>query len=126
MPDVDRQPGDSQDRGDRHVAGRVPRPHLGLEIQDANGRLVQKVDPGAARRVKIDDDARQAIMDGLHGAASADGGTSAGVFSGWPQDRLPVFGKTGTAETFVDGLPYDQSWYSAYVPHKTKPIVVVV
>jgi penicillin-binding protein 2 len=105
--------------------GRVPRPHLGLEIQDANGRLVQKVDPGAARRVKIDDAARDAIMQGLHGAASADGGTSAGVFANWPQDRLPVFGKTGTAETPWKGGLIDQSWYAAYVPHKTKPIVVV-
>lgn len=105
--------------------GRVPRPHLGLEIQDNNGRLVQKVDPGAARRVKIDDSARDAIMAGLHGAASADGGTSAGVFANWPQDRLPVYGKTGTAETPWKGGLIDQSWYAAYVPHKTKPIVIV-
>ncbi|HWT95027.1 MAG TPA: penicillin-binding transpeptidase domain-containing protein [Solirubrobacteraceae bacterium] len=106
------------------TGGRIPRPHLGLEIQDASGRLVQKVDPGPARRVKIDKAWQQAIMDGLHQATVGDGGTSAGVFAGWPQDRLPVFGKTGTAETFVNGAPYDQSWYVAYVPHKTKPIVI--
>jgi penicillin-binding protein 2 len=35
----------------------------------------------------------------------------------------PVYGKTGTAER---GINPDQSWYVAYVPHKTKPIVVVV
>jgi penicillin-binding protein 2 len=35
-----------------------------------------------------------------------------------------VFGKTGTAETFVEGVPYDQSWYVAYVPHPSKPIVI--
>jgi penicillin-binding protein 2 len=104
--------------------GRVPKPHLGLEVQDATGRLVQKIDPGTRRKVKIPADWRQAIMDGLAGAAQREGGTSVGVFAGWPHGRLPVFGKTGTAETFVEGVPYDQSWYVAYVPHPSKPIVI--
>lgn len=106
------------------TGGRIPRPHLGLEIQDSQNRLVQKVDPGPARRVKIQKSWQDAIMDGLHQSTVGEGGTSAGVFAGWPQDRLPVFGKTGTAETFVDGIAYDQSWYVAYVPHPTKPIVI--
>src|SRR3712207_8903113 len=38
--------------------------------------------------------------------------------------RLPVFGKTGTAEVPYNGGLVDQSWYVAYVPHKSKPIVV--
>jgi penicillin-binding protein 2 len=104
--------------------GKVPRPHLGLEVQDANGALVQKIEPGPAREVEIKDEWRQALMDGLGLAARQAPGTSAGVFAGWPHDRLPVFGKTGTAETFVKGVPYDQSWYVAYVPHETKPIVI--
>ena len=107
------------------TGGRVPRPHLGLEVQDDNGRLVQRIDQAAARRVKIDPAWRTAIMDGLRGAAGAEGGTSAAVFAGWPQDRLPVYGKTGTAETPYKGGLVDQSWYAAYVPHKSKPIVVV-
>jgi penicillin-binding protein 2 len=104
--------------------GKVPKPHLGLEIQDATGRLVQEIDPGSARKVDIDPAWRQAIMDGLAAAAQREGGTSVGVFAGWPHGRLPVFGKTGTAETFVNGAAYDQSWYVAYVPHKSKPIVI--
>jgi penicillin-binding protein 2 len=106
------------------TGGRVPRPHLGLEIQDSAGRLVQKIDPGPARRVRIDPAWQQAIMDGLRAAASEDGGTSAWVFAGWPHDRLPVYGKTGTAETPYQGALVDQSWYVAYVPHPTKPIVI--
>jgi penicillin-binding protein 2 len=104
--------------------GKVPRPHLGLEVQDATGRLVQKIDPGSSRKVDIDPAWRDAIMDGLAAAAQREGGTSAGVFAGWPHGRLPVYGKTGTAETFVNGTPYDQSWYVAYVPHESKPIVI--
>jgi penicillin-binding protein 2 len=103
--------------------GRVVRPHLGLEIEDDTGRVLQKIEPPAARTVKINPVYQAAIMDGLHAAASADGGTSAVVFKGWPQTQYPVFGKTGTAQR----PPFkDQSWYVAYVPNKTRPIVVAV
>ncbi len=102
--------------------GRVVVPHLGVEIERANGELVQRIERDPARRVDIDEEDRQAVAHGLHLAASADGGTSADVFADWPHDRLPVYGKTGTAER---GVKQDQSWYVAYVPHPTRPIVVV-
>ena len=100
--------------------GRVPRPHIGLEVQDATGRLVQKISPGAARKVKIDPANSQAVLDGLTRAAQQPGGTSTPVFEGWPHDRYPVMGKTGTAET-PQG---DQSWYVAIVRDAKRPIVV--
>jgi penicillin-binding protein 2 len=101
--------------------GKVVRPHLGLGVEDSQGRLIQEIDPPPSRRVKIPDAWRDAIMQGLHAAASAPGGTSVDVFRGWPQDRLPVFGKTGTAQRPAQ---QDQSWYVAYVPHRTRPLVV--
>jgi penicillin-binding protein 2 len=73
--------------------------------------------------VKLNQLYRQAILDGLHLAASAPGGTSADVFKGWPQDRLPVYGKTGTAQRPGQA---DQSWYVCYVASPTRPIVVAV
>ncbi|MDP2711798.1 MAG: penicillin-binding transpeptidase domain-containing protein [Solirubrobacteraceae bacterium] len=102
--------------------GRVVVPHLGLEIERANGELVQRIERDPARRVKIDEAQRQAVANGLRLAASEAGGTSADVFADWPHDQFPVHGKTGTA---VRGLKEDQSWYVAYVPHPTRPIVVV-
>jgi penicillin-binding protein 2 len=100
--------------------GKVPRPHIGLEVQDAGGRLVQRIEPGAARRVKVERSHVDAVLEGLRRAASGPSGTSTRVFEGWPHGELPVHGKTGTAET-PQG---DQSWYVAYVPHRDKPIVV--
>ena len=102
--------------------GKVVVPHLGLEIERANGELVQRIERDPARRIKIDEAARQAVAAGLHLATSAPGGTSADVFADWPQDRLPVFGKTGTAERQPK---QDQSWYVAYVPDPKRPIVIV-
>jgi penicillin-binding protein 2 len=62
-------------------------------------------------------------MQGLHAAASAPGGTSADVWQGWPQSRLPVFGKTGTAQRPGQA---DQSWYVCYIPSRTRPLVLAV
>jgi penicillin-binding protein 2 len=103
--------------------GRVVRPHLGVAVEDANGRELQRIDPGTARRVKMDPVARAAILQGLHAAASAPGGTSADVFKGWDQKAFPVFGKTGTAQRPGHG---DQSWYVCFVPNKSRPIVLAV
>ena len=97
------------------------RPHLGQAVEDGQGRLVQQIRKPARRKVEFSDANQQAIMDGLRGAASDEDGTSADVFKGFPQD-LPVYGKTGTAERAPNP---DQSWYAAYVPHPTRPIVVV-
>jgi penicillin-binding protein 2 len=104
--------------------GRVPRPHLGISVQDSTGRLVQTLSPGAERDVHIDPVYRDVIMAGLHDAASAPGGTSADVFAGWDQGRFPIFGKTGTAERLGQ---QDQSWYICYSyegPPPNRPIVI--
>jgi penicillin-binding protein 2 len=99
--------------------GRVVRPHLGQAVEDGAGRLVQQIRKPPRRRVEFSDSNQQAIMDGLRGAASEEDGTSSDVFKGFP---YPVYGKTGTAERAPNP---DQSWYAAYVPHPTRPIVVV-
>ncbi|MEA2381480.1 MAG: penicillin-binding protein 2 [Solirubrobacteraceae bacterium] len=103
--------------------GRVVRPHLGVAVEDSNGRELQKIDPGTARRVKMDPGARAAILQGLHAATSASGGTSADVFKGWNQNAFPVYGKTGTAQR--NGRN-DQSWYVCFVPNQSRPIVLAV
>jgi penicillin-binding protein 2 len=100
--------------------GRVVTPHIGLEVDDTAGRVLQTVQPSASRNVHIDPSNRQAILDGLHAAASQPGGTSADVFAGFPHQ---VDGKTGTAERPGQA---DQSWYIAYAPDPVRPIVVAV
>jgi penicillin-binding protein 2 len=103
--------------------GTVVRPHVGLEIDSSDGTLLQKIDPPASRHIKIDSTNLNAIREGLHEAASQPGGTSADVFSGWPQGRYPVYGKTGTAQHDNQA---DQSWYVCFVPDPNKPILVAV
>lgn len=100
--------------------GTVPRPHVGLQVEDPAGRVLREVDPPPARQVPIDPEWRQTILDGLHAAAQGPNGTSTDVFGGFP---VPVAGKTGTAER----PPYgDQSWYVVLAPYPDPEIVVAV
>jgi penicillin-binding protein 2 len=100
--------------------GRVPTPHLGLEIDDNAGRLIQKIDPPAQRTIKFDSANQQVIEDGLHAAAQSPGGTSYDVFGNFPRT---VYGKTGTAQ---HGAQDDQAWYVAYAPDSKRPIVIAL
>jgi penicillin-binding protein 2 len=101
--------------------GRVLRPRLGMRIEDSAGRVQQDLEAPTSRRIHIRPEFRQAILDGLRGAASAPGGTSAKVFAGFP---IPVAGKTGTAEKGLGRA--DQSWYAALAPYPNIKYVVVV
>jgi penicillin-binding protein 2 len=103
--------------------GTVVRPHVGMEIDSPDGLMLQKIAPPPARHVQINPENLAAIRLGLHEAASQPGGTSADVFATWPQDRYPVYGKTGTAQHVNQA---DQAWYVCYVPDPVKPILVVV
>ena len=100
--------------------GRVLRPRLGLRIEDASGQALQQLDAPTARRLKLSQVNRDAILEGLHGAANEPGGTSTPVFEGFP---IPIAGKTGTAEHV--GKP-DQSWYVALAPYPNPKYVVAV
>ncbi|MDX6727324.1 MAG: penicillin-binding protein 2 [Baekduia sp.] len=107
--------------------GKVPRPHLGQQVQDSRG-ITQPLDHPARRSVKIQPAWRDVIMRGLFDAANVSGGTSKQVWdNGWPRSRFPIYGKTGTAERGLNRT--DQSWYVAYSTDRNnpsaKPIVVV-
>ncbi len=102
--------------------GTVVRPHIGLDVQDPDGTLRQQIDPPPARHVNINPTYLDTIRAGLRAAASQPGGTSADVFSTFPEQ---VYGKTGTAQ--YNGQQ-DYAWYACFVPSSATrtPIVVVV
>jgi len=98
--------------------GDVVRPHVGMEVQDPNGSVVQEIDPAPQRHLDIDPSYRSAILEGLHAAAQEPSGTSYDVFADFP---VPMAGKTGTAERPPMG---DQSWYVSLAPYPNPKIVV--
>jgi penicillin-binding protein 2 len=101
--------------------GRVLRPRLGMRIENSAGQAEQQLQAPTARKLKVAAENRQAILDGLRGAASEPGGTSTPVFESFP---VEIAGKTGTAEK--GGGRADQSWYVALAPWPDPKYVVAV
>jgi penicillin-binding protein 2 len=103
--------------------GTVVTPHLGKQIDEPNGQLVQSLSFPPARHVRLNASDLSLVMEGIHEAASEPGGTSADVWTGWDQAQHPVYGKTGTAE---HAGHEDQSWYMCYIADPKRPIVIAV
>ena len=106
--------------------GTIVRPHLGLDVQQRDGTVLQTISPPATRHISINSGYLDAIRTGLREAASQQGGTSADVMGDFP---APVYGKTGTAQYIVNGVEQDYGWYACFVPSSINgkpPIVVVV
>ncbi len=100
--------------------GTVVTPHVGLQVDDAAGRVLREFEPKPRRHVKFKAESRDAILEGLHEAAQAPGGTSYAVFGSFP---IPVAGKTGTAQRVGHA---DQSWYIVLAPYPNPRIVTAV
>jgi penicillin-binding protein 2 len=98
--------------------GDVVRPHVGMEVKDPGGRVVQEIDPAPQRHLDINPEYSRAILEGIHMAAQSPGGTSYPVFGNFP---IPIAGKTGTAQRFGQN---DQSWYVALAPYPNPQVVV--
>jgi penicillin-binding protein 2 len=99
--------------------GEIVTPHVGLEVEDAAGRVLKEFEFGTRRKVHIDPGYRATILEGLHLAAQEGDGTGAGVFGGFP---IPIAGKTGTAERPGHA---DQSWFAALSPYPNPRIVTI-
>ncbi|HEY1457710.1 MAG TPA: penicillin-binding transpeptidase domain-containing protein [Solirubrobacteraceae bacterium] len=106
-----------------HGEGTVVRPHLGMEVQEPNGGLVQALNFPPRRVVHLNYSNVSLVMEGIHDATSLQGGTSQDVWNGWNQAEHPVYGKTGTAERAGQ---VEQAWYMCYIPDPKRPIVIAV
>lgn len=100
--------------------GEIVRPHVGLEVDDPSGRVVQEINPAPQRHVNINPSYANTILSALHEAAQSPGGTSYSVFGGY---SIPVAGKTGTAQRVGQA---DQSWYVVLAPYPNPQIAVAV
>ncbi len=105
--------------------GEVVTPHIGKQIDESGGGLLQSLSFPPKRHVHLNATDLGLVMQGIHEAASEPGGTSADVWTGWNQSAHPVYGKTGTAQHEAEGQE-DQSWYMCYIGDPQRPIVIAV
>jgi penicillin-binding protein 2 len=100
--------------------GRIYRPRLVSKITNALGEQLVAYKPEVMADLKIDPKANAIVKQGMVEVVSI--GTAASPFRGFPVDKYPVAGKTGTAQK----PPYDSNGLFACFAPADKPEIVVV
>ncbi|MFD3994222.1 penicillin-binding protein 2 [Streptomyces sp. NPDC058548] len=97
--------------------GTLWNPTVGKAIVSPDGKKVTEIKPKAHGRLPMDTKTQALIEEALAGVATR--GTAAWRFGGWPQDKIPMHAKTGTAEVYGKQTT---SWFATY----TKDYAIVM
>jgi penicillin-binding protein 2 len=101
--------------------GKVYRPRIVSKITTPTGQVVKQFNPQLSMDLKLPKEVSDIIHQGLLAVVSE--GTAAWVFQGFPLDKYPVAGKTGTAQK----PPYDDyGIFASYAPANKPEIVIII
>jgi penicillin-binding protein 2 len=100
--------------------GRLLEPRVGWRIETSGGQVVHRLRPRPDGRLPLTAREIAFLKNALRGVPER--GTAALTFAGFPLDRIPVAGKTGTAD-ILPKQPY--SWFAAMAPASDPKYVVV-
>ncbi|MEU9787389.1 penicillin-binding protein 2 [Streptomyces phaeochromogenes] len=89
--------------------GTLYDPTVGKAIISPDGKTVQEIKPKSHGKLPMTRKTRDEIDGALAGVATR--GTAAWRFGGWPQDKIPMHAKTGTAEVYGKQTT---SWFTTY------------
>ncbi|MFS8197141.1 penicillin-binding protein 2 [Streptomyces sp. CWNU-52B] len=94
--------------------GTLYDPTVGKAIVSPDGKTVQEIEPTSHGKLPMTKKTRDEIDGALAGVATR--GTAAWRFGGWPQDKIPMHAKTGTAEVYGKQTT---SWFATYTKDYT-------
>ena len=104
--------------------GTLYAPRVASSVVDLARKVVREVEPRVTHKVDVPPTFHQPLLAGFQGAIADPDGTAFGAFAGFPLDRFPVAGKTGTAQ--VAGKQ-DFALFTAFAPaHDPRYVVTVV
>ena len=107
--------------------GTLYSPRVAKAVIGPDGKVVRRIQPKVVRKLTAGSDpiVRPETLSyiGSSLAAVPTEGTARGAFLGYPHGRVPIAGKTGTAE--VNGK-HDTSWFASYGPVGDPRYAVVV
>lgn len=84
-------------------------PTIGKAIVSADGKTVKEIKPQVKAKLPITKATLKGMNEALAGVVTR--GTAAWKFGGWPQDKIPLHAKTGTAEVYGKQTT---SWLATY------------
>jgi penicillin-binding protein 2 len=94
--------------------GTLYDPTIGKAVVSPDGKQVEEIAPKSHGKLPMNKATRDEIDEALAGVATR--GSAAWRFGGWPQDKIPMHAKTGTAE--VHGKQ-TTSWFASYTKDYT-------
>ncbi|MFH8679771.1 penicillin-binding protein 2 [Streptomyces lydicus] len=97
--------------------GTLHDPTVGKAVVSPDGKHIQMIKPKAHGKLPDTPTTLKQIDSALAGVATR--GTAAWRFQGWPQDKIPMHAKTGTAEVYGKQTT---SWFATY----TKDFTIVM
>ncbi|MFE8012595.1 penicillin-binding protein 2 [Streptomyces antibioticus] len=89
--------------------GTLYDPTVGKAVLSADGKSVREIAPKAHGKLPVSKQTLAKMDEALEGVATR--GTAAWRFGGWPQDKIPMHAKTGTAEVYGKQTT---SWFATY------------
>ncbi len=90
---------------------RIPQPRLVLQVQDMADRVVMAYEPKDRKRIDLNPDHRQTVINGMVAVVNGAGGTgqSAGI------KHAEIAGKTGTAQWKI-AKDQNLAWFTGFLP----------
>ncbi|MEU9134834.1 penicillin-binding protein 2 [Streptomyces sp. NPDC048404] len=89
--------------------GTLYAPTIGKAIVSADGKSVQEIKPKVNGKLPVSKATLKGMNEAFAGVVTR--GTAAWKFGGWPQDKIPLHAKTGTAEVYGKQTT---SWLATY------------
>ncbi|MFJ8928364.1 penicillin-binding protein 2 [Streptomyces sp. NPDC102364] len=89
--------------------GTLYQPAVGKAVISPDGKQVSEIAPKSQGKLPMTKQTQSHIDQALAGVATR--GTAAWRFGGWPQNKIPMHAKTGTAEVYGKQTT---SWFATY------------
>ena len=90
---------------------RIPQPRLVLQIQDMADRVVMAYEPKDRKRIDLNPEHRQAVINGMVAVVNGSGGTGHNAAI----KQAEIAGKTGTAQWKI-AKDQNLAWFTGFLP----------
>ena len=90
---------------------RIPQPRLVLQIQDMADRVVMAYEPKDRKRISLNPDHRQTVINGMVAVVNGSGGTGHAAAI----KQAEIAGKTGTAQWKI-AKDQNLAWFTGFLP----------
>jgi penicillin-binding protein 2 len=105
--------------------GKVFEPRVVKAIVSPTGKVIKRVHAPIRDHLPVSQATLAYLRSAMYGVTSESSGTAKAAFSGYPQSKVQIGGKTGTAE--LSGTSQNGSWFGSFGgPTGQKPQYVTV